>query len=148
MSSGHVRIYGLTLWPPWSGVVAAGVKRVENRSWEPPIPVGTLLAIHAGKTYDDAGAQWIRQHLGLSLPQDSVKSALVAVARYEGLVPPDCKDPWYFGEVGLSGKPNVGWHLGNTRALPTPVPCRGYQKLWGLPRDVWEQVARQLPELA
>jgi hypothetical protein len=40
-----------------------------------------------------------------------------------------------------------GWVLTNVVALPCPVPCRGYQKLWCLPPDVEAEVLRQIEEV-
>lgn len=44
--------------------------------------------------------------------------------------------PWYCGPCG--------WILREVVALDTPVPCRGYQKLWVLPADVEAAVVAQL----
>ena len=30
-------IRALTLWQPWATLVALGIKRLENRSWKPPL---------------------------------------------------------------------------------------------------------------
>lgn len=51
----------LTLWRPWPYAIfhlpPHVAKRVENRSWKPPVTlIGHRIAIHAGKTWDEAGA--------------------------------------------------------------------------------------------
>lgn len=41
--------YALTLWPEWAWAIANLDKRVENRTWAPPISmVGKRIAIHSG----------------------------------------------------------------------------------------------------
>lgn len=52
----QAKLYALTLWRPWSTLIAKGVKKIENRPWA-PLPTmlepGEWFAIHAGKSYDD-----------------------------------------------------------------------------------------------
>jgi len=36
------------------------------------------------------------------------------------------------------------WLFANIRALPVPVPTRGYQGLWNVPADIEQAIARQL----
>lgn len=43
----------LTVRQPWAGLIARGVKDVENRTWQPTIDIGTRFAVHAGRR-DDA----------------------------------------------------------------------------------------------
>lgn len=44
----------LTIRQPWAGLVALGVKDVENRSWRPPDElVGERFAVHAGRWDDE-----------------------------------------------------------------------------------------------
>lgn len=46
-----MKMAALTLWQPWATLIAAGVKRIETRSWRPPATVlHRPLAIHAGAT--------------------------------------------------------------------------------------------------
>lgn len=42
-------IRGLTIIPPWGGLIVDGSKPVENRGWEPtPLVSGDFIAIHSG----------------------------------------------------------------------------------------------------
>lgn len=48
------RLRAVTIWQPWAGLLARGIKPVENRSWAPypsQLCVGDFLAIHAGAAY-------------------------------------------------------------------------------------------------
>jgi hypothetical protein len=44
----------LTIRQPWAGLIACGVKDVENRSWTPgtALAIGERFAIHAGTAYE------------------------------------------------------------------------------------------------
>ncbi len=69
----------LTVWEPWAGLLAIGIKRVENRTWRPrdgELRVGEHVAIHAGTKYDrdswdvvyslrrelEPQGRWLRDH--------------------------------------------------------------------------------------
>lgn len=44
-------LVALTITQPWASLIAAGVKRIENRTWRPSptqLPIGGYVAIHAG----------------------------------------------------------------------------------------------------
>lgn len=146
-----LNIPALTIWNPWAAMIADGYKTVENRSW---VPFHTgLLAIHAavgaGSRADQEHAIDLAARLaGLSpaIVERSmeVRGAVVAVARLTGVCslsvqnpagrPLDCDcGPWAF-----SGSRH--FKLADVHALPEPVPCRGFQKLWALPDDVYEAV--------
>lgn len=46
--------YAITVWQPYAGLLATGVKTVENRTWEPGrlLRVGDRVMLHAGARYD------------------------------------------------------------------------------------------------
>lgn len=150
----------LTLIQPWGTAVARWNKDVENRGWPPPPQlIGQRFAIHAGKTADlDAFALFVsaREIDPTGMQFDSLpRGAVVATAQLAGHVAltdrgtalkwkPDgdeqvvrraCKSRWLVGEYG--------WALTDVFALPEPVPCRGFQRLWRLPRDVEALVIAQ-----
>lgn len=130
----------LTIQQPWAWAIAAGHKDIENRpgpAWKYRGP----LAIHAGKTTDVNG--WVDPQIraavaaqGMCGPDPALyeaRMAVVAVADLTDVHRMDvgcCTSPWrqIHGGVHLV--------LGNVRALPDPVPCRGAQGLWFLPDDV------------
>lgn len=150
---------GLTLYRPWDYAMAYRGKNIENRKWKPPTSlIGHRFALHAGKTYDYDGADFIKRTLEMTGPlPESRMSVIVATTllmgwvsiaekelrKYEGstvvasaplLV--DCRhSPWFFGPYG--------WIVAETLALPKPVPCKGAQGLWTLPILVEAEVMRQ-----
>lgn len=144
-------IPGLTTWQPWAGLIADSYKTVENRSWMTHHT--GLLAIHAasgaGPRADQEQAIATAARLA-GLTRDvversmEVRGAVVAVARLTGVCslsldvppgePPACGcGPWAF-----PGQRH--FRLADVLALPEPVPCRGAQRLWQLPDDVYDAI--------
>lgn len=158
-----MNLAALTIHQPWASAIAAGVKPIENRTFEPPSSVfGSRLAIHAGKRIDGDGILACKE-LGFEIaPDDMPISAIIAVATvigwvgtlgYDGLALGRAddrarwrKNPWF------NPRPeNIGWILDDVIALPTPVPCRGFQGVWWAAPEivdqVLEQIARVCPEV-
>lgn len=145
-------IMALTIWQPWAWAIATQGKRVENRGWR--TGYRGLLAIHAGRTYDQlaqlpgpAGRRLreleaeCRAAGGRTAgSRHLVLGAVVAVAELTGCHqdPPGPRCcPW--GQPG-----QWHWQLENVRLLPSPVPCGGHRQIWALPREVAEAVHEQL----
>lgn len=141
-------------------------KRIENREWPPPAFLkGRWLAIHAGKTIDREALEDVGEVLtdwGVSWPTFT-HGAILAVAKVVGFIkdegaswaltswtgdrpswaPPTLMDLlvnqdryWLLG--------TYGWLLDDVIRLPTPVPCRGAQKVWRMPPDVIGSIQAQL----
>ncbi|MFN6193750.1 MAG: ASCH domain-containing protein [Planctomycetota bacterium] len=69
----------LTIKQPWASAIAAGHKRIENRSWRPAAASLPLqFAVHAGARVDHAGITFCRD-LGAPV-EDLPISAILAVA--------------------------------------------------------------------
>jgi len=66
----------ITLWQPWAGFVAAGMKRMETRSW----PTGHRgeVAIHASMR-EMTGAEWERYRDFLQLVDGDLVNARGAI---------------------------------------------------------------------
>ncbi len=136
----------LTLRPPWAALVVAGPKHIENRGWPPP-PwlIGKRIAIHAGLKVDEYGARQAagimaalaragrinERDLKAPIPHADVRGAIIGTAVVTGFET-DSSSLWFFGPFG--------WTLEDRRPLVEPIPCRGFQKLWALPRDLRQQV--------
>lgn len=146
----------LTLIRPWSDALVRGPKRVENRTWLPPVEsIGRYLAIHAGKKFDEDGGCDLRaMGTGWSPPLEASDSpqGIVGVVLLRGWL--DLRggriahaldnethavairldqDRWWAGPCG--------WLFGEPIAIE-PVPCRGAQGLWIVPADV-EAIVRE-----
>jgi hypothetical protein len=153
----------LTLTQPWAGLVASGIKLIENRSWKPWISViNQCFAIHASReidedvyaSIDEISPGLCRGHviggdksIGDWWHLSRHTSAVIGVARLASFTTdldgiranekwlPD-QERWFFGPVGFM--------LADVRALTEPVPCRGAQGFWNLPEDVEQKVRAQL----
>lgn len=152
----------LTLTQPWCGLVASGIKLVENR----PRPMirredfGVPFALHASREIDPdvydriveiAPELWgERDPIGDWYRLTRITSAVIAVATidkvFEGWDTETIAE--YASELCDSagvplGPKQVRWFFGpvgyvlrDVRALGEPVPCRGAQGFWHLtPED-------------
>ena len=152
----------LTLTQPWAGLVAAGIKLVENRSRSmiKREDFGKLFAIHASKEIDEDVYLRIAEidkglGTGPHLADERwwqlsrITSAVIAVAGIDRVVTSATTSGlgcpmsltfdqrrWFFGPVG--------YVLRDVIALPEPVPCRGWQGFWTLDADTEAKVREQL----
>lgn len=128
-------IMAITIHQPWAGLIAEGVKRVENRNWK--TEYRGLLGIHAGKSrknYEFCQDRCDRYPLPcLGIPVSDERSedeetfgAIVAVAR---LV--DCVSAFH---ISVLHHPYAHgpwcWVLQDVKKLQNPIICSGKQKLW------------------
>jgi hypothetical protein len=136
-------IKGLSLWRPWPWAILHAGKRVENRSWKPPVNmIGQYLALHAAQKWDADGYGSITEITRNGVPalHEHPAGVIVGVARLSHAIHEDdfdtFNDPaslpedqraWFFGPWG--------WMLDNVIAIE-PVHCKGAQGLWPLPPDV------------
>lgn len=116
----------ISIMQPWAWLIVNGFKDVENRtqrfSYRGPV------LIHAGKKWDTAGADWLRER---DLKDDGIfHAARIALFRETPPLPrggivgsatiTDCvrehSSPWFFGPHGLL--------LADQKPLPF-YPCRG-----------------------
>lgn len=123
----------LSVKPPWSWALFHG-KPVENRSWATTY-TGPLL-IHASKTFDHAGYQWIldnRKKLFLTVSDIPMPDQYVFGAVIGRVNMVDCvsyyASTWYF--------PGCWGHVYNDQQLfKTPIPYKGVQKFFNVPDEL------------
>jgi len=160
----------LTLHRPWPafifGLGGDSWKQIENRSWKPPDSVvGTRIAIHAGRAFDDSAVERVKPWLWEWEDTQGLRD--------EGVVGTVLLRGWVFGGgmvpfeehshrmrlgviekspaltrteaeyvvrnrwfAGTVQRSSVGWVLAERVRFAEPVPCRGRQGLWTLPSDV------------
>lgn len=162
----------LTLWRPWPRAIFDLGKDIENRTWAPPDSlIGHWLAIHAGQKVDGHGVGKVME---LERPEgrtahgmDAQKcygeaGAIIGIVGVLGWVrydvekiqagKPDGYD-WsegivlqraqeWFESQWFSGP--YGWILVDKHKLPEPIPCKGRQGLWNVPKPIEDQIAEQL----
>lgn len=154
----------ITIHRPFTDAIARWpgrhAKRVENRTWWPRHALGTEIAIHAGKRYEEEGAYFVRELAEIAHetnggwqcpgPAESPEG-IVAVATFCGVLDMDAstlrprviagKEPasgFVWAEWWMGG---IGWLLDDVLAIE-PVPCRGAQGLWTVPAEV-ESIVRK-----
>lgn len=148
----------LSLSQPWAWCVVHGPKRIENRSTASIAGVartliGKRIALQAAKSYDDRGAEHIRD-TGLVVPMrvelDLVAGKVIGVATithvfqctnshrgtFVGFEPPADQLVWAFGPWCFM--------FADVRAIARPVVQRGFPGFFPLPSFIESQVVDQL----
>ena len=148
----------ITLHQPWASLIAERVKTIETRSWAPPASlIGQRIAIHAGKR--EPRIRELPGDISWQWTQDVPRGAVVATALLEdaskvGMRDLCCDDFVHVSVLSLPMSPiriktdpygdfGVGrwlWFLTDIQKLSEPIPCRGYQNLWEIPRDVLNEL--------
>lgn len=161
----------LTLTQPWAGLVASGLKLVENRPRQmiKREDFGKPFAIHASRVIDEPTYDRVRElapelfadwdKLPASDPSfrwyrlSRITSAVIAVATIDDVI---------YDKSGMLGSDiarqlgaqcrwffgPVGYVLRDVQALAEPVPCRGWQGFWTLQADTAAAVNAQLARAA
>ncbi|MGL5719864.1 MAG: hypothetical protein ACRCYP_03610 [Alphaproteobacteria bacterium] len=134
-----MQIKGLTLHRPWGYAVAILDKRIENRSWNCPLQIGTFIAIHNGQKWDKEGELFIRHQNASELfdhpGEDNCEAgAIVAIAQFDGNTTED-DSPWFCGPVG--------WKLKNVVAISPIRGIKGQQGLWSLSDELLIMVRKR-----
>lgn len=146
----------LSIRQPYAGLIMAGIKNVENRSWL--TRYAGPLAIVSTKN-PDAAKWWgpMRgkcQKLGVAFPEElcRINGAVLGVVDFNYLIgydaegfavtdhptltPVDFKD-WWDPDM-------IGFIFENPRVLNTPIPISGRLSLYTLPPEVAAKVIEQL----
>lgn len=133
----------LTVRHPWGGLIAAGLKDTENRTWPTRHRGPVLIHSSAGRIgtpilpIDPARVPEHLQAPGRIL-------AHATLADCHQAAPGCCASPWAEPFDGI-----WHWALTQVRALPRPVPAKGRLGLWrpgpGLLAEVGEQLAQANP---
>lgn len=160
----------LTLTQPWAGLVASGIKLVENREQGvvKAVDFGNPFAIHASREIDNDVYDRIKAIAPELFTAEAYKrwywlsritSAVLATGAIDRVIRAKGISSSYPGtaytydrealdELGeqrrwLFGR--YGYVIADApRVLPTPVPCRGWQGFWRVPGDVVAKVEEQL----
>lgn len=143
---------GLTIDQPYAFLIAAGRKRIENRSWRTHYrgdvyvhaargPVSVLPSITGDVTVNDRESPLM------------TRGSVVAVARVVACLPkPPIAGPvhpqWVAAGLAHLWEDRHAhgiwcWVLDNLRPLHTPVPWRGKQGLWRVPPELQRAVEVQ-----
>ena len=139
----------LTVKQPWAGLIVAGVKNIENRTWH--TYYSGALAIHASASPDRNAEREMRAMLGVAYPETlcAVTGAIIGVVDLTALVwtaqdgVTETDHPT-LTENALAwwNRDCVGFVLENARALKTPLTCKGALGLWTVPADLEQKIER------
>lgn len=128
----------LTVRQPWATAIRDLGKHFENRTWAPPdAALGQVIAIHAGHSFEEDGADWIAARLGVMLTSKTVPlGAIIALARLQRVVE-ESDDLWFTGPYG--------WAFADVLPLE-PLPCKGKLSLWPVPVELRNRIRMQLDQ--
>lgn len=138
-------IRALTVKQPWATLIAARIKRVENRTWMPSQFTGPLL-IHAGAAQDKAA--WDHEHVRKALfeavgndelPTGAIIAVVGSVRAHRDSIGGHC-EPWGFPDCWH-------WELSDVRPLPHPIPAKGRLGLWLPDAETLAAVEAQYSEM-
>lgn len=146
----------ITVWQPWAGALAAGIKENETRSWA--TKYRGPIAIHAAMRDVFDGLELIPVPTALKIKEalrcewaDMPKGAVVATGELVDCIKitPEfvatlSPDELALGDYTLG---RYAWKLENVSRLPEPVPIKGKQGIWNWEalllrhkgRDSWER---------
>ena len=125
----------LSIRQPWAWLIANGYKSIENRTWD--TNVRGPIAIHAGKTFDRHGYDWVCEffpHIEMPRPDEFERGGIIGVAIIIGVLSGECcsfatqiRSLWFFGPFGFT--------LCGQRPVPF-VQLRGQLGFFNVPDDV------------
>lgn len=144
----------LSVWQPFASLLAWRLKTIETRSWRCPLPLPSVIAIHAAKKDVTAELCHLPQFIDASLKVPGMsrlgglpRGAVVAIGRLSACW--STNDP-----LGLSDQEKAfgdyspgrwAWKFDLVYKLPEPIVATGRQGLWTWqpPADLaaWERQA-------
>lgn len=146
----------ITVWQPWAGALAAGIKENETRSWA--TKYRGPIAIHAAMREVFDGLELIPVPTALKIKEalrcewaDMPRGAIVATGELVDCIriTPEfvatlSPDELALGDYTLG---RYAWKLANVKRLPEPIPAKGKQGLWNWEalllrhkgRDSWDR---------
>lgn len=138
----------ICLWQPWATLVAIGAKRVETRGWKTNYTgelaiVATALTPPFARDLACSGIFASALKAGGVGPTPLPTGCVVGVVELHAyLTTESCREQIDDREraFGDYSPGRYGWLLRNARALPHPLPCKGRQGMFLLPRDVEDAV--------
>jgi hypothetical protein len=117
----------ITIRQPWAGLIVAGVKDVENRTW--PTSYRGPVLLHAAKRPDAISAAEVERRFGVPMDNVGPLGGVVGVADIVDCVRPH-PSAWY-------APGHYAFVLANARPLPF-VPWRGALSLRKAPDELLE----------
>lgn len=122
----------LTVRQPWAHLIMAGIKTIENRTWQ--TNYRGILYIHAGSRMHETPIAEINRRHNLSIEVDQLQFGAI-IGRVELVdIVSRSNDPYFQGPYG--------WVFENPEPLE-PIPLGGKMGLFDLPAGTVEKAARR-----
>lgn len=122
----------LTVRQPWAHLIMAGLKTIENRTWQ--TNYRGVLYIHAGSRMHETPLAEINRRHKLNIEINQLQFGAI-IGRVELVdIVSRSDNPYFTGPYG--------WILENPEALE-PIPLRGKMGLFDLPAGTIEKAARR-----
>jgi len=141
----------LTVRQPWAELIVCAKKSIEIRSWWPRLQLPVLVAIHAGKQYDEAAPMLVHDaHLNCSRRVITPRfGGIIGVARFTERI----EFCGYLGEIEGRARwvrmadqhlnpldwwtrKSIGFRFDQPVRFERIIPCRGRQGFFELPEDI------------
>ena len=156
ITQGRHTMKALSVKQPYAGLIIAGIKTVENRSWAPRQAPG-IMAICSTAT-PDAARWWqpMREKcaaLGVTFPEAlcRINGAILGTVSNDFIVwlnngdtvtdstttPEEYIRDWY-------NPGTIGWILTGPRRLAAPIPIKGRLGLYNLAAEIEAEITKQL----
>lgn len=140
----------LSLTQPWASLMAAGVKRIETRSWA--TRYRGPLAIHAAKGQPPAARELelISYPILTAEPHPLPRGAIVAVVRLVDCVrTEDIRRTLGDAELtfGDYSDGRYAWVTDRVSRLTSPIRCGGALGLWSIPDGLMSYLERAVREV-
>lgn len=145
----------LSVWQPHAILLATGARIIETRSW--PTNYRGEIMIHAAKKMDEDRAYECQHAIKLlretgfkpkpqaealtRVPFSGLLGVALATATLSDCRPiPHPQGTSFDAEFGGFGEGRWGFVLSNLKPLQKPIPWKGAQGMWDVPRDLEERI--------
>lgn len=129
----------ITIWQPWAGALAAGIKENETRSWA--TKYRGPIAIHSAARSVFDGLELITVPTALKIKEalrcewaDMPTGCMIATAELVDCIKitPEYAASMTADELALGDwtPGRYAWKLAKVKSLPEPIPAKGQQGLW------------------
>lgn len=140
----------LSIKQPWAGLIIAGIKTVENRTWG-TLYRGTLVIVSTQKP-DKIAMESMRMRLGTLPATCDINGAILGTAELTGhILYLEEDDEIGTDHPGLTESNYewwddycMGWVLESPHPLSSPIPYKGRLGLYPLPDDVIAEIVKRI----
>ena len=130
---------------PYAWMLANGYLDIDDRSWS--TPYRGLLAIHASKAFSAYYYAYVRDGLGIRIPEQAELGygVILGQARLVHMIQPGEMTAVPYARRAYGGERCFGWQFEAVERFEQPVPCRGQQGLFDvdIPALIAEEATRK-----